>query len=1065
LKNRQQICYDYIADSGKFYTMSNSPPGRLCQLITMAVIFVVGLTACGPDTRSPDPIAYYTFSQLVPNEPVGFQLDQSDQPILLIRVEGYETAFESRVLAGDGQELSVARLPYLRAGLVFHVLELDPDDGPLTVSINPVHVTSNSLINIRIFALTGESRRDAARTRAFESYTQAIQSTDDESPETWTERVAYLRSAAAGFERSGDLEEELWANFLEAYFHYFPLADYQAAIAQAQQVQGRARHTGHRLIELMALQLEGQALIERQHEDAPGAARVKQVQAQTVLEQAAILAGELDMSFEQAWAVNTRGMGYYYQDQYAQAEGHYREALEISQSLGDEYLHRMISGNLALVRERLGDLGGALSTLQDINRQLEISGSRGELAHNWSELGRLYQRLFLFPQSIDAQGRALQLWRELDSAEGVGRSRSSLAHAYHALGNSDTALSILLEATGEMEAANYGRGLRDGFGLMANIYRAKGQFELMEGARIRQERYLTSTVHHARFQYDKGLDALVQYPHEPAGAESHFARAEQVAIETNDIGLQLRSRLQRCAHSTGPEAVSCDGPDLQKALQEWLPRAPPSQEFEARFLLARTDMNRGRAARAIDRMNGLIDDIQQYRHSLPGVLGAWYWESRARVFKTYMSFNLDLPQTEQRAAQSLLALNRLLNTSRSPTKLSPHGTPLDLEPGRELRVLLAQLQAGSPEDHSNTRQAIDRELIALNAGHRLEASSMEQGQLDEWLEGMTSGSALLAYFFADNGAWAWQADRSGVRLTRLADSDIAATSLGMAFESLRIVGNNSGEAKLDAAGELLIAPIAQSIPRTVYLLAVGEMAGFPFEALRHDGRYFGQHHDVVNIMSLEGLRNQQGGDADARSWRQVLLAGDPVGVEMKLPRAAEEIHSISRLFDGMEIRQLTLENLNPGLLRDGFYTEADLFHFASHGDINLEYPELSRLMLSGDEETGESVYLTPLDIGRIPITADLVVLSACSTTGVNSFSFDSNLGFVSEYLQAGAGAVVASLWPVSDHFAREFMQDFYTSLLQGKSAPRALAAAKRRHYAGEETTANLEWPSFQIYVR
>jgi CHAT domain-containing protein len=147
------------------------------------------------------------------------------------------------------------------------------------------------------------------------------------------------------------------------------------------------------------------------------------------------------------------------------------------------------------------------------------------------------------------------------------------------------------------------------------------------------------------------------------------------------------------------------------------------------------------------------------------------------------------------------------------------------------------------------------------------------------------------------------------------------------------------------------------------------------------------------------------------------------------------------------------------------YRESDLLHFASHGLINLEYPELSKLMLPGQSDAGISNYLTPVDIRQSSLSAKLVVLSACETTGVNSFIFDSHLGFVSEFLNSGAGAVVASLWPVSDTFTREFMLGFYSALLSGISAPQALTAIKRRYLVNEETSSDLNWSSFQIYIK
>ena len=146
------------------------------------------------------------------------------------------------------------------------------------------------------------------------------------------------------------------------------------------------------------------------------------------------------------------------------------------------------------------------------------------------------------------------------------------------------------------------------------------------------------------------------------------------------------------------------------------------------------------------------------------------------------------------------------------------------------------------------------------------------------------------------------------------------------------------------------------------------------------------------------------------------------------------------------------------------FSGADLIHIASHGTIDFEYPELSRLILSGQPYGGTPDYLTPLDIRQVSIKADLVVLSACETTGHNNFHFDSHLGFVSEFLQMGAGAVIASLWPVSDQNTHKFMVNFYSALLEGAQIPDALIRTKREHLHTLQGSSIRNWASFQIYI-
>lgn len=1030
---------------------------------TAILIVAAGLISCSGDPPPLEPVTDYTFSHLTTNEAVSVRIEEFEEAALLVRVEGFETAFESRLLDNAGNVVSAVRLPYLRAGPVFHVIDRKSAGGEVTVT--PHYLNVNSRIDIRLYALPNQSGREAARIQAFRDYSRALQSTDDESAGEWAERLSAMRSAAAGFTRSGDLAEELWARFLAAYIQYFPLAEYQSAVADAQEVRTQARDAGMMLIELMTLQLEGQALIERPKRDDPEQARLKQDRAQEVLEQASIIAERLQMKFERAWAANTRGMGFYYLDQYDSAETWYRKALELAVGLEDSYLRNLVLSNLALVNERQGDLDGALAILKAVNGRLQLSGPMVELAFNWSELSRLYQRLFLFEESIDAQARALRVWTELDSAEGMGRSRSSLAHAYLAIGKRDMAQSVMLEAMDDMEAANYGRGLRDGFGLLADIYRSQDRYESMADARARQEKYLTSASHRARFQYSRGLDTQAQHPRETTVIERHFAEAQALASEAGERGIELRSRLQRCAVLARPDAGLCAVTDLESELENWMPQAAPSPAFEARYLMALVQMNSGDAAIATDTLSRLIEDISWYRNRLPGVLGAWYWERRAKIFRSYMAFHLEATGSGPQAASSLIALNRLLNAEKASGRTAASPAAVDRKAGQKLRSLLAQLSGADESERSGTRQAIDRELLSMNTGPIADEALLTEEDLQALLAGLPPGSAVLAYFFGNDGSWTWIADRSGVRIARLDVSNEATSHLSRARNGLRVIGNPDRDTDLEAAGAQLLSPFGDELPGTVFLLTVGELAGFPFDALRRGGRYVAQDHDVVNLMSLEGLRGLAESANQANAWQRVFLAGDPTGVTVELPGASREIDALSRMFNGPQVTVIREAQLKSGFLQDEHYARADLFHFAGHGEINLEYPELSRLMLSGGDVNGGDSYLTPLEIGRVPLSADLVVLSACETTGVNSFQFDTNMGFVSEFLHAGAGAVLASLWPVSDRFAHEFMEDFYAQLLQGAGIPGALAEAKRRNLARDEHRDTLYWPSFQLYVR
>jgi tetratricopeptide (TPR) repeat protein len=89
----------------------------------------------------------------------------------------------------------------------------------------------------------------------------------------------------------------------------------------------------------------------------------------------------------------------------------------------------------------------------------------------------------------------------------------------------------------------------------------------------------------------------------------------------------------------------------------------------------------------------------------------------------------------------------------------------------------------------------------------------------------------------------------------------------------------------------------------------------------------------------------------------------------------------------------------------------------------------------------------------------LVVLSACETA-MRPDHGDMALALAGAFLCAGAGAVVASLWPVDDAATASLMRHFYPSLAAGAAPTNALrqaVTAIRNHYP-------LDWAAFQLWV-
>jgi CHAT domain-containing protein len=126
---------------------------------------------------------------------------------------------------------------------------------------------------------------------------------------------------------------------------------------------------------------------------------------------------------------------------------------------------------------------------------------------------------------------------------------------------------------------------------------------------------------------------------------------------------------------------------------------------------------------------------------------------------------------------------------------------------------------------------------------------------------------------------------------------------------------------------------------------------------------------------------------------------------------------------------------------------ASYLHFAGHAVFNQSDPLQSGLLCSAEGDNLTLQRLRDTDAFR---RTRLVVLSACSTgksmfmlpTGIGvEFVADEFVGLPAGLIEAGAHAVIGSLWPVGDVSAGFLMRAFYRQLCSGESVERSLRRA------------------------
>jgi len=120
-------------------------------------------------------------------------------------------------------------------------------------------------------------------------------------------------------------------------------------------------------------------------------------------------------------------------------------------------------------------------------------------------------------------------------------------------------------------------------------------------------------------------------------------------------------------------------------------------------------------------------------------------------------------------------------------------------------------------------------------------------------------------------------------------------------------------------------------------------------------------------------------------------------------------------------------------------------HFSSHIELDNDVPDLSRIELS---QAGRSLIrqrgaLFYQDIQRMNLAADLVFLAGCRGSGGKQLAGEGLLSITNAFFEAGANAVIGSLWPLDDAVSLEFIAEYYRQLRKSGTPAEALLQARR----------------------
>ncbi|HEY5611769.1 MAG TPA: CHAT domain-containing protein, partial [Thermoanaerobaculia bacterium] len=184
-----------------------------------------------------------------------------------------------------------------------------------------------------------------------------------------------------------------------------------------------------------------------------------------------------------------------------------------------------------------------------------------------------------------------------------------------------------------------------------------------------------------------------------------------------------------------------------------------------------------------------------------------------------------------------------------------------------------------------------------------------------------------------------------------------------------------------------------------------------------------------------------------------------------LPHTRVEADRIAALFpEEHRLRAVGFDASRENILQ-GQLESYRRIHFATHGLLNAEHPELSGVVLSLYREDGSAQdgFLRLNDIYNLRLQAELVVISACKTALGREVKREGLVGLTRGFMHSGAARVVASLWDVRDVATSELMHRFYRHMILDQLRPaEALRAAQVSMWREPRWRSPFYWGAFQL---
>lgn len=740
--------------------------------------------------------------------------------------------------------------------------------------------------------------------------------------------------------------------------------------------------------------------------------------------------------------------------EHQQAFNLFFRALEILRTLDDPHLKAITLGGLAYTYECINDSRTALGYYQ------QALAAFTEIGHLWGQaeaeknIGEIYFSEGVHQDALSHYEEALRLFRSLKMTRWEAMTIRNIGLVYASLGDKAAALGHYQRALALTRAGQDQRH-------EAYTLNYIGRLHEDSGDRQKALACYRKSLQLARVAFDRAGESLTLY--NLAHAERDDGRLDEaraLIASALDIAESLRSKVASQTLRASYFASTRQYYDLYIDILMQLDKQRPGEGLDA----AAFDVSEKARARSL--LESLKEARVDVRHGAPtALLDKERSLQQLLVGKAERHIQLLAGRRQKEAeavAEEIDQLTAQKEEVRAQIKAaSPHyagltqPSPLNLrEIQRQVlddKSLLLEYALGDDRSYLWLVTPTDIKSFELPGRARVEREARRLYEL------LTANQPLPGETFEQHRARASEAaaqlPASTARLSELVLGPVG-TILGrerllvvadgalqyIPFQALVLPASAGGPSPLISGHEIINEPSASTLALQMSETAsrkqapksVAVLADPVFEA--DDPRVAPPRSDHEDAPAARQL--------DANAARSAFRDVGSVGAGGQIPRlvaSREEAEAIMAVIpSGTGLKALGFE-ANRATAMSEELKQYRIVHFATHGILNNEHPELSGIVLSLFDREGrpQDGFLRLDDIYNLELPADVVVLSACNTGLGEDVRGEGLVGITRGFMHAGASSVVASMWKVDDDATAELMKHFYHFLLEERLPPAA----------------------------